>query len=173
MKKLSLITFHILVFVLLCYGQSNEIQTNGKVCGKIPNSCKDADSNDLVFKLPAKLTWQKNYYSAFFYAVILKSRPAVNDENVDDDKCRQGYYSEVERLRIQTLFPNNKVFASRNGCYMPQIWYTNANAKYEFVAVYAGETELAAKAFLKTVKSNPEFTDANIRKMKVVLGYGD
>ncbi len=40
------------------------------------------------------------------------------------------------------------------------------------LAVYAGETQTGANAFLKMVKAKG-FSDANIRKMQVVLGFGD
>lgn len=155
--------------------QSNEIQTNGKVCSDPSSACGKSFSDEaLSFRLPAKLTWQRNYYSASFYAIILKSRAAVVDTSpMEDERCSQGYYSEQERKRIQKLFPSNKVFATRNGCYMPTIWYTNANNNYEFIAVYAGETEAQAKTFLKQVKAKKEFSGANIRKMKVVYGNGD
>lgn len=115
----------------------------------------------------------KELLLGIFYAVILKSRPAIVDQNVDDERCSRGYYPEDERLRIQRLFPGNKVFASRNGCYLAPIWYTNVNGKFEFVAVYAGETEAAARSLLKKVKQISEFSDANIRRMKVVFGNGD
>ena len=173
MRKTLSILFCFLTLTLFTQAQSNEIQTNGKVCGMPSTSCRDFEAHDLGFRLPAKMTWQKNYYSAFFYAIMLKSRPAVNDQNVDDDNCRNGFYQEAERLRIQSLFPDHKVFASRNGCYVPSVWYTNTNAAYEFIAVYAGQTEAAAKAYLRKVKSRSEFSDASIRRMKVVYGFGD
>lgn len=49
----------------------------------------------------------------------------------------------------------------------------NANNNYEFIAVYAGSTKAEATEFLKQVKAKKEFSDANIRQMKVVYGYGD
>ncbi len=81
----------ILTFPEISRAQSNEseIQTKGKVCPnpaspcvkKAPNVSKVFEDADLSFRLPAKLTWQRNYYSANFYAIVLKSRPAVVDKN--------------------------------------------------------------------------------------------
>lgn len=154
---------------------AQDVETNGSVCGNPASPCVKSyrfPPHDLSFTLPAKLKWQTNYRSAYFYAIILKSRPVVQDENVDDVRCSRGYYSEEERSRVQALFPAKKVFATRNGCYMPSVWYTNVNSKYEFVSVYAGTTEAEAKALLPTVKVKG-FIDANIRKMHVALGNGD
>ncbi len=92
---------------------------------------------------------------------------------MEEEKCSQGYYSEDERSRVQDLFPTHKVFASRIGCYMATVWYTNVKNDYEFLAVYAGNTEAEAKIFLKQLKAKKEFPGANIRKMQVVYGYGD
>jgi hypothetical protein len=167
--------------------QSNEseIQTKGKVCPnpalpcvkKAPSVAKVFEDADLSFRLPAKLTWQRNYHSANFYAIILKSRPAVMDKNrAAPSVCSQGYYSEEERKEIQKMFPTHKVFASRNGCAGYELGYTNAyegNENKEFVAVYAGNTEAEAKRFFKKVKAKKEFAGASYRKMQVVLGYGD
>lgn len=154
--------------------QSNEIQTNGKVCSNPSSPCgKGFEDNALSFKLPPKLTWQRNYYSASFYAIVLKSRAAVNDDHVDGDNCTRGYFSEEERERVQKMFPVNKVFASRNGCYLPTVWYTGVNSSYEFIAIYAGSTKAEAARLLKQIKAKEEFSSANIRQMKVVYGYGD
>lgn len=95
---------------------------------------------------------------------------------MDKEKCSQGYYPEDERKRIQAMFPTHKVFASRNGCFAPMITYTNdkvGEARSEFIAVYAGNTETEAKRFLKLVRATNEFAGASYRKMQVVLGYGD
>lgn len=168
--------------------QSNEseIQTKGKVCPKPSSPCvKILDINErknvfedwqLTFKLPAKVEGRRGYYSANFYGIILKSRPAVKDGPMDTPKCLLGHYSEEERKEVQNIFPTNKVFASRNGCYAPFITYTNdgvGEGLNEFIAVYAGDTEAEAKRFLKKVRAKKEFSGANYRKMQVVFGYGD
>ncbi|HEX9960010.1 MAG TPA: hypothetical protein VGB00_03705 [Pyrinomonadaceae bacterium] len=181
----------VLTVIFMCpeisRAQSNEfkIQTKGKVCSNPSAPCvkmviKDRnifEVADLSFKLPAKLTWGNNYYSANFYAIVLKSRPAVVDKSRGAESvCSQGYYLEEERKEIQEMFPANKVFASRNGCAGYYFGYTNAyegNEIKEFVAVYAGNTEAEAKRFLKKVRAKKEFAGANYRKMQVGLGYGD
>jgi hypothetical protein len=177
-----------------------EIQTKGKVCPNpaapcvkiinkgvktYPNGVDTVISKgnnifeaaDLSFKLPAKLTWQRNYYSANFYAIVLKIKPAVANKNrASVSVCEQGYYSEEERKAVQKMFPANKVFASRNGCAGYYFGYTNAyeeNELMEYMAVYAGKTEAEAKRFLKKVRAEKEFAVANYRKMQVVFGYGD
>jgi hypothetical protein len=123
--------------------------------------------------LNAAWALQKNYYSANFYAIILRSQPAVVDP---DGPARaadcSGYFSEKERVKAQNQFPGNKVFASRNGCGLGGIAYTNVKDGQNFLAVYAGTTEKQAKKFLRTVKAKG-YSDAYSRKMQVVLGYGD
>jgi hypothetical protein len=183
---LVLVLTVVLAFPEISRAQSNEIQTKGKVCPKPASPCvKKLDINDgknifedwqLTFKLPAKVEGRRAYYSANFYAIILKSQPAVKDGPMDEPKCSQGHYSEEERKEVQKMFPANKVFASRNGCWQPFVWYTNdrvGEGINNFIAVYAGNTEAEAKRFLKQVKAKKEFADASYRKMQVVFGYGD
>jgi len=188
------------VFACFSIGMAQyEIQTKGKVCPNPASPCVKLvgigsktypdgvnaviskgenifEDADLSFRLP-KLTWQRNYYSANFYAIILRIRPAVIDKSrMDKPKCEQGYYSEEERKEVQEMFPTHKVFASRNGCAFYYFGYTNAyegDELKEFVAVYAGNTEAEAKRFLKKVRAKKEFAGATYRKMQVVLGYGD
>lgn len=155
---------------------SNEIHTNGSVCGDPSGPCKNPyqfQDNNLSFHLPQQLTWQNNYYSAKFYAVILKSKPAVVDNGPDSGACEQGIVPEAERQRIQAIFPTHKVFTSTFGCYMTDVWYLNTDNAYNFVAVYAGESLVDAKSLLAKVKATGQFPEANIRKTQVVLGYGD
>ncbi len=175
----------IMAFPEINRAQSGEfdIQTKGKVCPKPSSPCvKTLDINDgknifedwqLTFKLPAKVEGRHGYYSANFYAIILKSRPAVQDGPMDEPKCSRGHYSEEERKAVQRMFPANKVFASRNGCWQPFVWYINDKVGKgidNFIAVYAGNTEAEAKRFLKQVKAKKEFAGADYRKMQVVFG---
>ena len=180
----------VLTVILSCSGinqaQSAEVQTKGKVCPNPSSPCvKILDINErknvfedwhLSFKLPGKVEGRRGYYSANFYAIILKSQPAVKEGPMDKEKCSQGYYPEKERKKVQDMFPSHKVFASRNGCYSPFITYTNDSVGEginEFIAVYAGNTAAEAKSFLKQVTARKEFSGASYRKMKVVFGYGD
>jgi hypothetical protein len=177
MKKALLCLVTILFCVTLAQTQSNEIQTKGKVCGNASAPCSHTkwkfEANDISFKLPRTLQWHKNYYSADFYAIILRSQRAVEDPDgpAGDREC-SGYFSEGERIAAQKQFPGNKVFASRFGCGLTSIAYTNVNTGYNILAVYAGNTEREAQRLLKIVKAEG-YSDANIRKMQVVLGYGD
>ena len=154
----------------------HEIQTNGTICAAPSAPCispyKFRD-NDLSFQLPQQLVWQNNYYSAPFYAVILKSRPAVSDHGPDTANCGQGLIPEDARERIQTLFPAKKVFTSTFGCYMTPVAYLNTNNAYNFVAVYAGESVTEAQSLLAEIRALGRFQGANVRKMQVVLQYGD
>jgi hypothetical protein len=182
-----------MVFVLavfLCVpgisrAQGSEIQTGGKVCSNPSSPCvkildKDVrvfSDSDLSFKLPSKLKWGNNYNSADFYAIVLKSRPAVSDKDrASKSVCSEGYYSDQDRKELQMMFPKHKVFTSRTGCAGYQIGYTNAydgKEPTEFAAVHAGNTEAEAQNFLKQVRAKKEFSDATVRKMQVVYGYGD
>ena len=114
---------------------------------------------------PADLNFQANNHglavaedrSNPFYAIILKTAA----------RCSIG---EKERLRIQQLFSRNKVFVERYQCTDESpIWYTNVNRQVSFMAVYAGNNLTTAKQLLRKVKQQRQFSDANIRRMQVVL----
>lgn len=174
---MKVILFIIFIWAFGPGGFAQDVETNGKVCGIASSPCNHVkwrfQANDLSFRLPTNLKWQTNYRSAHFYAIILKSQPAVVDSDVDSTNCSKGYFGEAERINVQKTFPANKVFASRNGCYgTTGIFYTNVNSVYEFIAVYAGETQQQANVLLQAVR-NKGFADANIRRMQVILGFGD
>jgi hypothetical protein len=177
LKRPTFICTLILSLTISTFAYSQEVQTNGKVCGSPSAPCSHNkwkfSAEDLSFKLPKTLKWQTNYHSANFYAIILKSQRAVEDPDgpAGAAEC-SGYFSESERSKIQKSFPANKVFASRFGCGDPATGYTNVNFDYNILAVYAGGTEREAKNFLKIVKAKG-YSDANIRRMQVVVGYGD
>jgi len=177
MKKALLYFVAILFCVTLAQAQSSEIQTKGRVCGNASAPCSHTkwkfEVNDISFNLPPTLQWQKNYYSADFYAIILRSQPSVKDPDgrAGPAQC-SGYFLESERILAQKQFPANKVFASRFGCDDISIAYTNVKDGNNILAVYAGATEAQAQSFLKIAKAKG-YADANIRKMQVVLGYGD
>jgi hypothetical protein len=168
----------ILLLMTGSFVSADEVQTGGKVCPNPSVPCAGTKGKfgpqDLPFHLPASLKWLTNYYSASFYAVILKSREAVLDPDgpAGPVKC-SGYFSERERLEVQAWFPNQKVFASRFGCGSPGVGYTNVNYNFNFLAVYAGETQAAANSFLRQLKASGKFPGSNFRKMQVVLDYGD
>lgn len=168
----------VLAMSLLCLSFSSpakEIQTGGKVC---PNPAKPCPSvshefqvHDLSFALPAQLEWQSGHYSAAFYAVILRSMKAIPVQDIHGDEICKSFIEESERLAVQTKFPAHKVFTSRNGC-ATAVFYTNTNDKYNFIAVYAGETKDQANKILEQAKTEG-FTDASLRKMQVIVDSGD
>jgi hypothetical protein len=145
--------------------------TDSKVCSNPSAPCQSEayifEDYELSFKLPKQLTWLNTYQSESFYAILLKSIRAEGD-------CK--YVAERERLEVQAMFPERKVFASHNGCNdisPDMLSYTNTNADHNFLALYAGRTLAEAEQFLPAVKKHAQFSDANIRKMQVELYYGD
>jgi hypothetical protein len=113
---------------------------------------------NLPFRLPENAVI---YETDFFYAVMLKSMRAA------EDNC-DAFIPEAERLAAQALFPANKVFASR--CFEPgDLSYTNTNASQRFMAVYAGSTVADANRMLAAVKATGKFPGANIRRMRAVM----
>jgi hypothetical protein len=107
------------------------------------------------------------HYSLPFYAILLRSVKAIPAED-PTEACR-GYIPEQERLKVQAMFPQRKVFASRNGCFGPgMVWYTNINSEYNFLAVYGGETLAEAQQFLQQLQARG-FPDASIRRMQLVV----
>ncbi len=121
--------------------------------------------------MPAKLEWQTGHYSADFYAVILRSVKATPAQDINGDEPCKGFIAESERLAVQTKFPEQKVFTSRNGC-LSMVLYSNVNDQYNFIAVYAGTNKQAAASVLNKAKS-AGFADASLRKMQVIVDNGD
>ena len=167
--------FYLVLLLLNFVVEAKEIQTHNKVCANPNQPCKtqvyEFQPNELSFKLPKQLEWQSGYYSAEFYAVILRSIKAREDYNPMDDQPCVDIIDETERLSIQAQFPNNKVFSSRNGC-GTMVFYTNTNEKYNFVAVYAGNNKTEANSVLEQAKKFG-FNDASLRRMQVIFDNGD
>lgn len=172
--RLLRLTFLLISAVFVSGAHAQDVETNGNVCGDPISPCNHTKwkfpSNDLSFQLPVNLKWQTNYRSAFFYAVVLQSRKAIHASDVDSP-CG-GYFTETERRKVQALFPARKVFASRFGCADPGVGYTNVNFDFNLMAVYGGGSQQEASQVLKIAKAKG-FKDANIRRMQVVLGFGD
>ncbi len=131
------------------------------ICGNPTAPCKTIASfepYDLPFRLPANVVI---YDTALFYAIILKSVSAK------DDDCAV-FVPEDERLATQILFPDHKVFSSR--CADPGGQsYSNTNPNQHFMAVYAGMTLAEANRMLGTVKATGKFPGANIRRMRITF----
>ena len=146
-------------------------QTGEQVCPDPASPCSPESYTfqpfELSAPLPKGLAWMTAHYSRPFYAILLRSMKAIPAENPTDE-CR-GYFTEDERSKVQSMFPQRKVFSSRNGCFGPgMVWYTNIDPKYNFLAVYAGGTLAEARRFLKQVRAQ-DSRNATIRKMQVVV----
>jgi hypothetical protein len=117
--------------------------------------------HELCFERPRDGVARAEYLSESFYAVILKTT----------EPCM---ITEEERLQAQALFPRSKVFSMRFQCsdnFEENITYTNVDAKFGFIAVYAGTTLEEAKKRLAEVNATGRFPGANIRKMQAKLVY--
>jgi len=134
---------------------------NGKICGDPNAACGGREQFqpwELTFALPKNSVI---YESEYFYSVILKSVKLPQDSYSECEKA----FAEEERLKVQALFPKNKVFALK--CSEPGgIFYTNVANDVSFLGVYAGKTRAAADAFLKTVNATGKFPGATLRRMK-------
>ena len=137
----------------------------GKICGNPQIKCRTGDLTFQAHEIPFEIPAGGNaviFDSEPFYAVILKTvklNSRVNCENA---------ISEEERLRIQKLFPDHKVFVlkcSEAG----DLYYTNTTNNTNFTAVYAGRTVAEAKKFLKTVQTAGKFKGANIRRTQASI----
>lgn len=165
--------------VSLSYSSSvlhaKEIQTGAKVCSNPVSPCVSTayefQAHELSFPLPAQLEWQSGHHSAEFYAVILRSMKAIPVKDTHGEEVCKGFIEESERLAVQAKFPAHKVFTSRNGC-PSMVFYDNVNDKYNFIAVYAGETKAEATAIVAKAKA-AGFADASLRKMQVIVDSGD
>lgn len=157
---------------------ATDAETHNPKAVVCPDPAKSCDTDrfepfDMSFDLAKDLKWQNAYYSVEFYAVLLKSMPAKPDDGPGGDKECGDYIKETERKSVQALFPNKKVFASRFGCSSHSVSYTKTNAKFNFLAVYAGKTKQEAQATLQEVKATKKFTGANFREIQVVYDFGD
>ena len=134
---------------------------HASICGVPTATCKTSATfqpYDLPFRLPENAVI---YDTDLFYAVILKSI------SVPQDNC-DIFVSERDRLAVQSLFPDRKVFASR--CAEPGgLSYTNTSPKAQFMAVYAGMTLADANRTLATVKATGKFSGVNIRRMRAAF----
>jgi hypothetical protein len=162
----GLCRFVFLVFVLSClFGAKTSLALQKlDVCGDPRISCSTAlsfEPYDLPFVVKGKVEFRE-YRSSYFYAVVLKSVKAQNDNG----DC--AFVSEEERMQVQRLLPTNKVFASHTGCPEHLVIYDGVNADFNFLAVFGGRTRDAAEKVLLRVRSS--YPDANIRRMRVIRG---
>lgn len=135
--------------------------TQGKVHPEPTASCKGFKPHHLCFDLPDDGVARAEYFSAPFYAIILKT----------GERCS---FTEDERVQVQNLLPRAKVFFESFQCdddVEESIRYTNVNAKFGFLAVHAGATLKEANKRLAEVKATGKFPGANIRKMQSVFVF--
>lgn len=136
------------------------VVTQGKVCPDPAKPCDGFRANELSFAIAQPFKFDRGRdRSQPFYAVILKSAPLCS---IDDS----------ERTAAQKQFPGAKIFLHRHLCddFNDKVTYSNVNAKSGFIAVYAGETEAAARQVLDQAKA-AGFAGANLRRMEVVVTY--
>lgn len=124
---------------------------------------------ELSFKLPAKITPNKTYSSAPFYAVMLKTYKS------EDDDCDGGEYIEAleaERKQLQKSQPERKVFAAYACPNMDAVNYDfegrwdkakDVELIGNFIAVYAGQTAEEAKTLRQSLLD--EYPKATVKKM--------
>ena len=131
---------------------------HASICGKPLVPCKTSakfEPNDLPFRVPKNAVI---YDTELFYAIILKS------VGTSEDDC-DVFVPESERLAVQALFPDHKVFSSRCPD-VETLFYTNISSKHRIMAVYAGSTLVEAQRLLESVKATGKFPGANIRRMR-------
>ena len=129
------------------------------VCGDPTVRCRTSvefQPYQLPFVVPSNgVIWETEK----FYAVILKS---MRDETNGAD-CNV-FVPEAEREAAQTLFPRNKVFASR--CFETgDLYYLGISDGVQFMAVYAGRTRAEGQAVLEKVKATGKYPGANLRRL--------
>lgn len=155
-KIWGIIVLCILVSAVNSFGQKTK---HGKICGNPNIKCR---TNDVVFEpfeIPFEVPKTYAVYSSEpFYAVILQSKSKSSANCADA-------FSEDKRLKVQILFPDNKVFAFKCDEFNTT-YYTNVANNVGFMAVYAGKTLTEAKAFLKKMQVAGKFKGANIRKLR-------
>ena len=141
------------------------------VCGNPALKCDtsgDFRAEDLPIKISGELELFGEYRSKTFFAVILMAR-----EGDPDDAVCENRFSEEQRLGAQKLFPNNKVFTSAAGCpNFPHIYehaYNTSFAGDHILAMYAGKTEIQAKAVLKKVLATKAYPHAEVEKVQATL----
>jgi hypothetical protein len=137
------------------------VLTQGKVCPDPAQPCAGFNPNELSFKIGKKFDFDRGQDKSLpFYAAILKSAALCS-------------ITEDERLKVQALFPQRKVFVHQYFCqgFGDKVTYTNVNPNLGFIAVYAGETDTEARASLEQLKAGGQFPDANLRRMQAVVVY--
>ena len=151
-----------ILFAQLINGQQRpKPKTGGAICGNMTAACTGREGFQ-PWDLP--FTTGKNFViweSAPFYGIVLKSVKLP-----DFGDCEHPSFKEDERIEIQSLFANNKVFA-QNCVESGTLYYTGVADQTAFIGVYAGRTLAEANKFLKTVEALNRFPGIKVRRMKV------
>jgi hypothetical protein len=137
------------------------VLTHGAVCPDPAHPCEGFRANELSFKINKPFAFDRGRdKSTPFYAVLLRTAPLCS-------------VTDAERVKVQALFPREKVFVHQFFCadFGDKVTYTNVNEKVGFVAVYAGATEAEGKKLLDRVKAIGQFPGANLRRLEVVVVY--
>jgi hypothetical protein len=142
-----------------------------EVCGNPRLGCGtsgDFRPEDLPIRIKGEVELFAEYRSKVFFGVILETR----EMDLDDEECANRF-SEEQRIAVQELFPDNKVFTYASGCAnFAKIYehsYNTSAVGSHLLALYGGATEVQAKAVLKKVLATKRFPDAEVEKMQAVL----
>jgi hypothetical protein len=146
-------------------------QTSAKVCGDPAAPCKSAVKAfahyELSYQLPRRVKANVDYKSAPFFGIVLRTTAMDSDT-----ECDQGEYSsklEKERKRVQSMFPERKVFADNQCPDMGAVAYVvNGQANTStLLAVYGGDSPAEAEQVLAKVRTR--YPKAAVKKMQVVF----
>ena len=155
--------------LMILFANNAAAQAPLKVCADPSAPCKSPNKEfapyELSFQLPKRLRPNIGYKSAPFWAVLLKSKSADPDTD-----CDEGEYSsklENERKRVQSMFPDRKVFADQQCPDMGAVSYTisGKNNVNTFLAVYGGATRAEAETLLLKLKN--KYPAALVKSMQV------
>ncbi len=132
----------------------------GKLCPDPNAECKTAarfEPYDMPFEIPED---GGIFESEPFYAVVLRSFKAPDGDE-------KQIIPESERLKVQDMFPDRKVFASRAALEPGSVIYVDVPYNVRFLAIYGGKTQAEANGVLAQVKSAGKYTGAYTKKMQV------
>ncbi len=132
----------------------------GKLCPNPNADCHTAaifEPYDMPFEVPED---GGIFESEPFFAVVLRSFKVADG---DDKK----FIPESERLKVQDMFPDRKVFASRASPEPGSVFYVDVPYNVRFLAIYGGKTQAEANGIAAEVKSGGKYTGAYVKKMQV------
>lgn len=132
----------------------------GKLCHN-PNAACNTIAQFEPYDMPFEVPEEGGIFeSEPFYAVVLRSYKVAGD---NDTK----YIPESERLKVQDMFPDRKVFASRASPEPGSVFYVDVPFDVRFLAIYGGKTQAEANGIAAEVKAGGKYTGAYVKKMQV------